>query len=268
MRLNNKIAVVTGAAQGIGLAIVELFVAEGAQVIAVDLNQQLLEKNLQKVAGKVTCYSFDVSDHSAWERFAEQLQEQYNHLDILVNNAGITGFSDAFAENNAPHDPEHVSPADWHKVMAVNIDGTAWGCKLLLPLLKRSQAASIINMSSRSGMVGIPAAAAYAASKAAIRNHTKTVALYCAQQGYPIRCNSIHPGAILTPMWEHMLGPKEQQQQAIAKMGEGIPLGHMGEPNDVAYAVVYFAADESKYVTGAELTIDGGILAGSAAAPK
>ena len=133
--------------------------------------------------------------------------------------------------------------------------------------MKASQAASIINISSRSGLVGIPAAAAYAASKAAVRNHSKTVALYCAEQGYAIRCNSVHPGAILTPLWDAMLGEGEHREEAIKAVASDVPLGTMGEPDDVAHAVVYLASDESKYVTGIELVIDGGILAGSSAAP-
>jgi NAD(P)-dependent dehydrogenase (short-subunit alcohol dehydrogenase family) len=128
---------------------------------------------------------------------------------------------------------------------------------------------SIINMSSRSGLVGVPSASAYAASKAAIRNHTKTVALYCAEKKYNIRCNSLHPGAILTPLWEPMLGNNPQERaDAITNISAGIPLGKMGEPLDVAYAVIYLGSDESKYITGTELVLDGGILAGSAALPK
>jgi len=124
-------------------------------------------------------------------------------------------------------------------------------------------------MSSRSGMVGIPFASAYASSKAAIRNHTKTVALYCAEQDYKIRCNSLHPGAILTPLWDPMLGENEEKRRQIIEIvSQGIPLGHMGEPIDVANAVLYLGSDESTYITGTELTIDGGILAGSQAAPK
>ena len=135
-------------------------------------------------------------------------------------------------------------------------------------MMKHAPAASIVNISSRSGIVGIPGAAAYAASKAAVRNHTKSVALYCAQQGYAIRCNSIHPGAILTPMWDAMLGKGEARKAAIAAVAADVPLGVMGSPEDVAFAALYLASDEANYVTGIELNIDGGILAGSAAAPS
>jgi NAD(P)-dependent dehydrogenase (short-subunit alcohol dehydrogenase family) len=132
----------------------------------------------------------------------------------------------------------------------------------------KEKGGSIVNISSRSGIVGIPGAVAYASSKAASRNHTKSVALYCAQKGYGIRCNSVHPAAVMTPMWDAMLGDGEQRRQAIADIENGIPLGHFGEPLDVAYGILYLVSDESKYVTGIELTIDGGILAGSDATPK
>ena len=134
--------------------------------------------------------------------------------------------------------------------------------------MKTSNRASIVNISSRSGLVGIPAAVAYASSKAAVRNHTKSVALYCAEKGYPIRCHSIHPGAILTPLWDAMLGEGEPREAAIKGIAADIPLKVMGTPEDVAYAALYLASDESKYVTGIELNVDGGILAGSVAAPS
>lgn len=117
-------------------------------------------------------------------------------------------------------------------------------------------------------MVGIPGAVAYAASKAAVRNHSKSVALYCAEKQYNIRCNSIHPAAVMTPMWDAMLGEGEQRQKLINAIERGIPMGHFGDPIDVAYGALYLASDESKYVTGIELTIDGGILAGSDAKPE
>ena len=129
--------------------------------------------------------------------------------------------------------------------------------------MMKENGGSIVNISSRSGMVGISGAVAYAASKAAIRNHTKSVALYCAEKKYNIRCNSIHPAAIMTPMWDPVLGKNEQRKKVIEAIESGIPLGHFGKPNDVAYGALYLASEESGYVTGIELTIDGGILAGS-----
>lgn len=138
------------------------------------------------------------------------------------------------------------------------------GWKKAIGIMKEGSG-SIINISSRSGIVGIPGAAAYASSKASLRNHTKSVALYCCQKGYDIRCNSIHPAAILTPLWDAMLG--ENREQALEKIARDIPMHKLGDVEDVAYAAVYLASDEAKYNTGIELTVDGGILAGSAASP-
>lgn len=147
-------------------------------------------------------------------------------------------------------------------------EGVALGCKYAMPLMKARGSGSIVNISSRSGVVGIPSAAAYASSKAAVRNHTKSVALYCAERGYGIRCNSIHPGAILTPMWDPIVGTDREREDRIRAIADQIPLRRMGAPRDVAYAALYLACDESAYVTGTELHIDGGILAGSAAQPR
>lgn len=181
----------------------------------------------------------------------------------MVNNAGITGF----LESPGPWDAEHADLASWEEVHRVNATGVMLGCKYGIALMKEA-GGSIVNLSSRSGLVGIPGAVAYASSKASVRNHTKSVALYCAEKGYKIRCNSVHPAAIMTPMWDAMLGEGEQRQKIIQDIEKGIPLGHFGEPMDVAYGVLYLASDESRYVTGIELTIDGGILAGSEAKPE
>ncbi|WP_020561159.1 SDR family oxidoreductase [Thiofilum flexile] len=263
LRLQNKIALITGAAQGIGQAIAELFAQEGATVIVTDINDTLGQAVANQIGRSADYYHLDVSQESEWQNLTQYLKAHYEKIDIVVNNAGITGFM----HTKGAHDPEYLDLASWHTVHHINLDGVALGCKYGIQLLKTSSAGSIVNLSSRSGMVGIPAAAAYASSKAAVRNHTKSVALYCAEQGYPIRCNSIHPGAILTPMWEAMLGEGEAREAAIKAIAADIPLGNMGTPEDVAYAALYLASDESKYVTGIELTIDGGILAGSAAAP-
>jgi 3(or 17)beta-hydroxysteroid dehydrogenase len=149
----------------------------------------------------------------------------------------------------------------------VNNDGTFLGCRYAIRAMRAKGAGSIINISSRSGLVGIPMAAAYAASKAAIRNHTKSVALYCAGQGLAIRCNSIHPAAIMTPMWEPMLGDGPDRSEREAAMVADTPMRRFGETKEVAALAVMLASDEAAYMTGAELTIDGGILAGSAATP-
>jgi len=182
----------------------------------------------------------------------------------VVNNAGITGFEEAMR----PHDPEHASLADWRAVHEVNLDGTFLGCRYAIGAMRSGGAGSIINISSRSGLVGIPAAAAYASSKAAVRNHTKTVALYCAGQGLNIRCNSIHPAAILTPMWEPMLGNGTDREARMAAFVADTPMRRFGTVDEVASIALLLASDEAAYMTGTELTVDGGLLAGSAAAPK
>jgi len=260
-RLQNKIALVTGAARGIGLATARLFVQQGATVILSDILDEQGESVAKAIS--VDYVHLDVSSESDWQNAEAYIKEKYGRLDVIVNNAGITGFLEAAG----PHDPENLDMNSWQQVHATNLDGVALGCKYGIRLMKASSAASIVNISSRSGMIGIPGAAAYASSKAAVRNHSKTVALYCAQQEYPIRCNSIHPGAILTPMWDAMLGEGEAREAALKTVSSEVPLGRMGEAEDVAFAALYLASDESKYVTGIELTIDGGILAGSAATP-
>ncbi|MDA8561528.1 SDR family oxidoreductase [Gammaproteobacteria bacterium] len=261
-RVKNKIALITGGSRGIGAETARLLAKEGATVIVTDILEDLGESVAKEING--IFYKLDVSKESDWQNITSEIRKQYGRIDILFNNAGITGLN----ENLGPQDPENISIDAWHQVHQVNLDGVFLGCKYAIFLMKEN-GGSIINMSSRSGMVGIPGASAYASSKAAVRNHTKTVALYCAEQGYNIRSNSLHPGAILTPMWDLMLGTDDKQRnKMIAEVASGIPLGSMGNPIDVANAVLYLGSDESKYITGIELTIDGGILAGSAAAPK
>lgn len=262
-RLKGKIALITGAAKGIGKATAELFCAQGAKVIISDIDDEAGLQLAEQLGDNAEYLHLDVADEGKWKSIAQYLKETYGRLDVLINNAGIIGFE----ECSGPHDPEHLDMESWRTVNQINSDSIAMGCKYGIQLMKNSPAASIVNMSSRSGLVGIPGAAPYAASKAAIRNHSKSVALYCAQQGYNIRCNSIHPGAILTPLWDAMLGTDAGREQAINNIAAGVPLGHMGEPEDVAYAALFLASDESKYITGIELNVDGGILAGSSAAP-
>jgi NAD(P)-dependent dehydrogenase (short-subunit alcohol dehydrogenase family) len=262
MRLKNKIALITGSARGIGAATAELFHKEGAIVIASDIRDSEGMDVARRLDEKAEYIHLDVRYEDNWKEAAEYLEGKYGRLDILVNNAGITGF----LESSGPWDAENADLASWEEVHKVNSTGVMLGCKYAIRLMKES-GGSIVNISSRSGVVGIPGAVAYAASKAAVRNHTKSVALYCAEKGYHIRCNSVHPASIMTPMWDAMLGEGEQRKRKIEEIERGVPLGHFGEPFDVAYGILYLASDESKYITGIELTIDGGILAGGEATP-
>ncbi|MGF1507990.1 MAG: SDR family oxidoreductase [Myxococcota bacterium] len=262
-RLDQKISLVTGGARGIGEAIARAFVAEGASCVVADIDVEGGEALAAQLGERATFRELDVRDEQAWRRVISDIETQFERLDVLVNNAGITGF-----EHGAlPHDPEHASLEAWRSVHATNLDGTFLGCKYAIRTMRRTGRGSIINVSSRSGMVGVPAAAAYASSKAAVRNHTKTVALYCAAEGFEIRCNSIHPAAILTPMWEPMLAAFPDRDAALKALVRDTPLRRFGRPEEVAAVAVLLASEESAYMTGAEIQIDGGILAGSVTVP-
>lgn len=256
-RLLGKVALVTGAARGIGEAIAAAFVREGACVWVSDADVARGSETASRLGARFM--RLDVREEADWIQVLASLLDAHGHLDVLVNNAGISGL-----EQGARHDPEHASLADWRAVHAVNLDGVFLGCKHGLRAMRRSGTGSLINISSRSGLVGVPAAAAYAASKAAVRNHTKTVALYAAEQGLAVRCNSIHPGAILTPMWEPMLGSGPEREASMAALVADTPLRRFGRPEEVAALAVMLASDECAYMTGAELSVDGGLLAGTA----
>lgn len=262
-RLLDKIALVTGAARGIGEAIARAFVAEGAIVYLTDLADGLGRAAADRLGSAAHYAHLDVREERDWEDITTLILARHGGLDILVNNAGITGFEDG----NWTQDPEHATLDAWHAVHRTNLDGVFLGCKHGIRAMRPRGAGAIINLSSRSGLVGIPGAAAYASSKAAVRNHTKTVALYCAEQGLQIRCNSIHPAAVLTPMWDPLLGSGPDREERMKAFVSDTPLRRFGRTEEIAAVAVLLASDEVPYMTGAELNIDGGILAGSVAPP-
>jgi NAD(P)-dependent dehydrogenase (short-subunit alcohol dehydrogenase family) len=272
-KLQNKIAFITGAAGGIGKSIAVKFLSEGATVVISDVCDERGEVTAKELGEKCTYMHLDVSKEEEWQKVLQTVYENFGKINILVNNAGILGLENP---TWGPQDPENASLESWKMVHSINSDSVFLGCKYAIKYMKQNGVNAvgkpvggvIVNMSSRSGMVGVPTTAAYASSKASVRNHTKSVALYCAGQGYNIRCNSIHPAAILTHMWECMLGDESVRDENIKKLSHDIPLGHMGTPEDVANVAAFLASDESAFMTGEELVIDGGILAGTSTSPR
>lgn len=263
-RLEGKIALVTGAARGIGEAIAVAFAGEGAFVYVTDLDVERGTAVAARLGERAMFRRLDVRHEADWIAVVDEILGARGRLDVVVNNAGVTGLEDGAG----PHDPEHASLEAWREVHRTNLDGVFLGCKHAIRAMRRTGTGAIVNLSSRSGLVGVSGAAAYASSKAAVRNHTKSVALYCAEQGLAIRCNSIHPGAILTPLWEPLLGGGPERDARLREFVADTPLRRFGRPEEVAALAVLLAADEATYMTGAELSIDGGLLAGSAVTPK
>lgn len=259
-RLHDRIALVTGAARGIGAAIAQEFAREGATVVVTDIRESQGADVAREIGAGALFERLDVRLEAEWQRVTGMIIERFGRLDVLVNNAGITGFEGP-AE---PQDPENASLESWHAVHATNLDGVFLGCKYAIRAMRSKGTGSIINIGSRSGVVGISGAAAYASSKSAIRNHTKSVALYCAEQGLRVRCNVIQPAAIMTPMWEPLLGDGPERESRVAEFVKDTPLRRFGTTQEVAALAVYLASDESAYATGAEFTLDGGALAGTA----
>lgn len=255
-RVKGKVALVTGGAKGIGEACVRLLVREGAAVAITDVDAKAGckladEVNRADSGGASMFIEHDVGEESAWQEAIDAAVRRFGRLDIVVNNAGL----------GITTDVEHATLEDWHRLMRVNLDGVFLGTKYGVQTLHRFGGGSIVNMSSIEGLVGDPNAASYNSSKGAVRLLTKSAALYCAKAGYNIRVNSVHPGYIWTSMVENYLRAAGDVEAGRKRIDALHPVGHIGEPNDIAYGVLYLASDESKFMTGAELVIDGGYTA-------
>jgi NAD(P)-dependent dehydrogenase (short-subunit alcohol dehydrogenase family) len=257
-RLNGKVALVTGGGRGIGEAIVRAFAAEGAHVWVSDLDYRAAGAVAESLEVPASAARLDVRREEDWRAAITAINNSSGRLDVLVNNAGITGLE----TGSAPHDPEQCTLEDWRSVHRTNLDGVFLGCKHALRAMRPVGRGSIINISSQSGLVGVPRAAAYASSKAGVRNHTKTVALWCASQGLEIRCNSIHPGPVLTPMWNPLLGQGAERDERMAEFAKATPAARFAHPDEIAAVAVLLASDEATFMTGSELVVDGGLMAG------
>lgn len=253
-RLSGKTAIITGGSVGIGRACALRMAEEGARVAIFDV----LDREGSALASELTSRGFeaafwcvDVSDEGSVKRTIDKAAQHFGGLQVLVNNAGISG---------SPAPTDQVTEADWDRVQAVNVKGVFLCTKHVIPHLRAAGGGSIINLSSIAGLVGVGGIAPYHASKGAVRLMTKNDAITYAPER--IRVNSIHPGYIWTPMVQnHLRATADDLEAAKAAAGSVHPLGHMGEPDDIAWAVVWLASDEAKFVTGAEIAIDGGYTA-------
>jgi NAD(P)-dependent dehydrogenase (short-subunit alcohol dehydrogenase family) len=253
-RVENKIALVTGAAQGLGAAIAELLAKEGARVVLTDMNvdgaRQTTDDINAQCSDAAIAMAQDVSSESGWHQTIEAIRDRFGGLHVLINNAGIGSIGSV----------EDESFETWRRVHAVDLDSVFLGCKYGIPLMAGSGGGSIVNVSSISGIIAGHNLAAYNSAKAAVRHLSKSVALHCAHERNNIRCNSVHPAFIDTPILDGLVSGSDRAA-ALDKLGRQIPLGRVGQPKDVAYAVLYLASDESTFVTGSEIRIDGGISA-------
>lgn len=254
-RLHGKKAIVTGAAQGIGAVVARMMIGEGAKVLLTDRNEagvRQVAKEINEDAGNISAFAarHDVTSESDWADMIALAKDQLGGLSVLVNNAGILIAGSV----------EDLSIDDWHRGLAVNSDSVFLGVKHALPLMRENQPGSIVNISSISGLIAGHNLANYNASKAAVWLLSKSIALHCARAGWDIRCNSVHPSFVRTPILDSIVGDREQDV-VLSKLAKQVPLGRIGEPEDVGHAVIYLASDESRFMTGAELKLDGGISA-------
>ena len=245
-RVAGKIALVTGGGSGLGAADCAALAREGATVVVTDVALDSAQRVADRIGHGAVALALDVASEEAWLAVIAEVDRRYGRLDILVNNAGIVQMADC----------EDVTLEQFRRVNAIMNEGVFLGCKHALPLLKRAQNASIINMSSTGALLGYPIFFAYSAAKGAVRSMTKSIAIMCQEKNYRIRCNSVHPGAIETPMVQEAEGRIGQEQPVPTGV---LPAGAKGAPEDVANMILFLASDESRFVNGAEFVIDNAV---------
>ena len=253
-RVENKVAIVTGAASGLGFAAAQKLMDEGAKVLLTDINEEVINSMPERLSNysetQFHTAVHDVANEESWINAIENAENHFGKINILVNSAGISLGADVVSTDFEI----------WKKVHQVNLDSVFLGCKYAVPIMGKSGQGSIINLSSISGIVAGWNTAAYNSSKAGVRLLSKSVALYCAKKGYDVRCNSVHPAFVDTPI----LDPLKQafgEENAVAKLSRQIPMNKIGDTDDVSYAILYLASDESKFMTGTEIVLDGGLSA-------
>jgi len=248
-RLAGKVALISGGGSGIGLATARRFVQHGALAVVADIDLGAA----QAAAGddeRIVAVELDVTDDERWRAVVDETLERFGKLDAVINSAGIAIMRDI----------EAITNEEWHRTMAVNVDGVFFGCRHAVRAM-REHGGSIVNMSSVSGLIGGRNTVAYNASKGAVRLLTKSVALHCAHKGYGIRCNSVHPTFVETPMLQGMIEGSSRPDHIRDALIAQVPLRRFGRPEEIADLLVYLASDESQFVTGAEFAIDGGLTA-------
>tara|TARA_B100001245_G_scaffold97070_1_gene70455 strand:+ start:730 stop:1509 length:780 start_codon:yes stop_codon:yes gene_type:complete len=255
-RVDGKMSFVTGAAQGLGEAIAYMLAKEGSKVVLADINYDKVVSVSERINNEFPEQAFpitlDVTSEDQWKESLIEAEKLMEGINVLVNNAGIGGGTTI----------EDTDYETFQNVMKVDTDSVFLGCKYAIPIMKNYSPGSIINTSSISGLIAGHNMASYNTAKAGVWMLSKSVALHCARQAYNIRCNSIHPTFINTPILDNMLNRSNvERDELLMKLARQVPLGKVGEPNDVAYTVLFLASDESKFITGSEIKIDGGISA-------
>ena len=248
---SNKVVLVTGGASGIGRTSAELFAGQGARVVITDLNVSLGAAAARAIGPACLYLEQDVCDETRWKDVVEEILRIHGRLNVLVNAAGT--MLDATIEQ--------TSLEQFRRIMSVHVESVFLGCKAVLPAMRESGGGAIVNLSSTAGLRGVARLAAYNSAKGAVRLLTKSVALHCAEQGYPIRCNSVHPSYVATPMVEQAIAGSKNPDKMRSVMNRVSPMGRMGTPAEVAAVILFLASDEASFVNGIEMPIDGGTTA-------